>query len=406
MPPLLGMLLVGILLRNTPYVNTIVTSGLDPAWSSVLRKVALAVILLRAGLGLDPAALKKMPLVIFNLSFSPCVAETVIITVLSVLCLGVPWLWAALIGFCLSAVSPAVVVPCLLSLQNSGFGVDEGIPTLVMASASCNDVIAISAFTIILGITFNPSADVTWTVIQGPLEALIGLTVGSFWGLLCIWFPAQPHDGSEPSTAYRVSLLVGGSLLALFGSNLIHFPGSGALAVLVIGFVAGVGWRGKNGSDSVSRILASFWIVFQPILFGLIGTEISLEELDPETLGWGILILIGGLIIRILVTYLSVFGAKLERKEKLFVALAWLPKATVQAAIGPLALDLANDALAAAGDEVFYDDLNILHKRVVLGKQVLTIAVLSIILTAPLGAFAIMSAGPKLLKRSITVLRM
>jgi len=400
MPPLLGMLLIGILLRNIPHVSTVVTDGLDPAWSSVLRKIALAVILLRAGLGLNPAALKKMPLVIFNLSFTPCVAETAIITVLSVLCLGVPWLWAAMIGFCLSAVSPAVVVPCLLALQGNGFGVDQGVPTLVMASASCNDVIAISAFTIILGITFNPSADVTWTSLQGPLEVLIGLSFGVIWGLLCTWFPSRPQDGSEPSTVYRVCLLGGGSLVALFGSNLIDFPGSGALAVLVMGFVAGVGWRGDTGSNAVPKVLAGLWIVFQPILFGLIGTEIHITELEPETLGWGFLILIGGLIIRIIVTYLSVFGARLDHREKLFVALAWIPKATVQAAIGPLALDMANDALGNAGDNVSEEDLSILQERVLLGKQLLTIAVLSIIITAPVGALAIMTAGPRLLKTS------
>ena len=400
LPPLLGMLVIGILLRNVPGVSASVTAGLDPAWSGILRKIALAVILLRAGLGLDQAALKKMPLIIFNLSFSPCVAETAVITGLSVLCLGVPWLWAAMIGFCLSAVSPAVVVPCLLALQSSGFGVDEGIPTLVMASASCNDVIAISAFTVILGITFNPTADVTMTSLQAPLEVIIGLSCGILWGLICTWFPSK----SQPSTVYRVWLLGGGSLVALFGSNLIGFPGSGALAVLVMGFVAGVGWRGEIGSDSVPKVLAGFWIIFQPILFGLIGTEILIKELEPETIGWGFLILVCGLVIRFVVTYFSVFGAKLDHREKVFVSLAWIPKATVQAAIGPLALDMANAALINASENILEHDKSILDKRVELGKQLLTMAVLSILVTAPLGAFAIMTTGTRLLKKSKSML--
>ena len=191
---------------------------------------------------------------------------------------------------------------------------------------------------------------------------------------------------------FRVCLLGGGSF--------IDFPGSGALAALVMGFVAGVGWRNKNGANSVPKVLAGLWIVFQPILYGLIGTEISITELDPETVGWGFLILICGLVIRFIVKYFSVFGAKLDRREKLSVALAWIPKATVQAAIGPLALDMANDALAAAGDEVSDEDLNILQERVVLGKQVLTLAVLSIIITAPVGGAAIMTAGPRHLKKA------
>ena len=165
---------------------------------------------------------------------------------------------------------------------------------------------------------------------------------GNIMGALCIWFPSRPGERSQPSSVFRVCLLGGGSF--------IDFPGSGALAALVMGFVACVGWRNKNGANSVPKVLAGLWIVFQPILFGLMGTEISITELDPETVGWGFLILIGGLVIRFIVTYFSVFGAKLDHREKLFIALAWIPKATVQAAIGPLALDMANDAIAAAGD--------------------------------------------------------
>ena len=264
------MLVAGLLLNNVPFFHESVGSCLDPALSSVLRKMALVVILIRAGLGLDPAALRKLPLVILNLSLSPCVAEAGVVALLAAFCLDIPWLWAAMMGFLLSAVSPAVVVPCLLTLQEKGFGVDQGIPTLVIASASCNDVIAIAAFTILLGISFNPSTHVAWTALQAPIEVLLGVGWGIFWGLLCAWFPPKSNRGPS-STFYRIILLIGGSLIALFGSSLVHFPGAGALAVLVMGFVAGREWRKGSGAGCIPDIMAGLWVVFQPLLFDSLG---------------------------------------------------------------------------------------------------------------------------------------
>ena len=124
LPPLLGMLLVGVMLANVPGLKTV--GRLDPGWSSVLRSSALTVILIRAGLGLDPANLRRLSLVVLRLAFLPCLAESGVVMLASHYILGLPWLWALLLGFVLAAVSPAVVVPCLLSLQSRGYGVDKG----------------------------------------------------------------------------------------------------------------------------------------------------------------------------------------------------------------------------------------------------------------------------------------
>jgi len=408
LPPLLGMLIVGILVNFIPHVN-VIGDGLDPKWSSALRSTALTVILLRAGLGLDPIALRKLSAMVFRLAFSPCLAETVIVAVVSHLLLGFPWQWGFMLGFILAAVSPAVVVPCLLSLQEQGYGVAKGIPTLVIAAASMDDVLAISAFTILLGITFTTeeSSDVVSLVFKGPKEAVIGILWGLGWGLLLIFFPpAVPNPAVSkrptPSAGLRTLLLVGGGLLAVFGSNKADVPGAGALAVLTMGFVAGLGWRNQGYEDDnpVCKNLAYLWVVFQPLLFGLIGTEIKVSELDGNTVGYGIGVLICGLSVRIVVSYLAVLGGNLTHRERLFISMAWLPKATVQAAVGPLALDLANHALREAVDAGAEEsEMELLRAQQILGKQVLAIAVLVILITAPIGAIAVMTAGPKLLEK-------
>lgn len=405
LPALLGMLITGIVLKNLP--------GLEfedswPDYSSTLRGTALVIILMRAGLGLDPEALKKHSGLVFRLAFAPCLVETLVVAVASHLLLDFPWLWGFMLGFVLAAVSPAVVVPCLLQLQERGYGVDKGIPTLVIAAASVDDVLAISGFTILLGITFKPDADLVSIIFQGPLEALVGLLFGTAYGALVAFLPARPpqsngvdpKDDSALDGSYdllRVVFLFSGGLIALFGSQRVDLPGAGALAVLVMAFVAGFGWRklgcwaDEDGDNAVSRHLKGMWFVFQPILFGLIGTEIQISKLDPATVGYGLLVLVVALSVRVVVTFFVVLGGGLTTKERLFVALAWLPKATVQAAIGGVAFDAATKMDPENENRELFLQL---------GVMVLTIAVLVILITAPIGAVAIMLSAPKLLKKT------
>jgi len=370
--------------------------------------------LIRAGLGLDPTALKKLSGVVFRLAFSPCLIETVAVAVSAHLLLGLPWLWGFMLGFVLGAVTPAVVVPCLLSIQEQGYGKAKGIPTLVIAAASVDDVLAISCFTIILGINFNSNADLASMILQGPLEALVGLIWGLGWGALAIILPPQPN----PSIVLRLLILGGGALLALFGCDVVGLPGSGALAVLVMAFTAALGWRNQGWGDDnpVSDSLEFIWFVFEPLLFSLIGTEIQVSALSPDTVGWGLLVLACGLIFRTITSNLVVLGGGLNMKERLFVALAWLPKATVQAAIGGVALDKANEAFASQFpgqdcDSVLAEGMKMVNGTMessnimdlcnmkTYGENVLTLAVLSILITAPIGAVAIMLTGPKLLSK-------
>uniref|UniRef100_A0A8V0YYT9 Solute carrier family 9 member B2 n=1 Tax=Gallus gallus TaxID=9031 RepID=A0A8V0YYT9_CHICK len=330
LPALLGMLLAGFLIRNTPFVSDIVQINLR--WSAALRNIALSIILTRAGLGLDPKALKKLKAVCLRLSFGPCLSETCTAAVFAYLLMHLPWQWGFILGFVLGAVSPAVVVPSMLILQAGGYGVEKGVPTLLMAAGSIDDILAITGFNTCLGMAFS-SGSTLYNVLQGVLEVAVGIAAGGILGMFVRYFPS--HDQKE-----------------------------------------------------VEKIVAVAWNIFQPFLFGLIGAEVSVTSLRPETVGLCVATLGIALAVRIIVTFLMVCFAGFNFKEKVFVSLAWIPKATVQAAIGSLALDTAR----SHQDEQ-------LEKY---GMDVLTVAFLAILITAPIGALVIGLAGPRLLQKAQT----
>uniref|UniRef100_A0A671WV32 Cation/H+ exchanger transmembrane domain-containing protein n=1 Tax=Sparus aurata TaxID=8175 RepID=A0A671WV32_SPAAU len=376
-PPLLGMLLMGFLLRNIPVVSDGVK--IDFRWSASLRNIALAVILTRAGLGLDPTALKKLKSVCLRLACGPCLIEACTAALISHFLIGLPWVWGFILGFVLGAVSPAVVVPSMLLLQKDGYGIEQGIPTLLMAAGSFDDILAITGFTTCLGMAFATGS--TWyNLLRGVLEVAGGLVAGIILGFLIQYFPSvdQKHLVMK-----RSFLVLGLSVFAVFGSGVAGFPGSGGLCTLVLAFLAGLGWGREKAR--VEEVVGWAWDVFQPLLFGLIGAEIQVSKLEGYTVGLGIASLLIALLVRVLFTFVCVLCAGFNMREKVFIALAWMPKATVQAAIGSTALDMAR----SRGDKVSEN----------YGMDVLTVAVLSILLTAPVGALVIGLAGPRLLQK-------
>ncbi|KAM4834335.1 sodium/hydrogen exchanger 9B2 isoform 3-T3 [Thomomys bottae] len=315
LPPLLGMLLAGFLIRNIPVISDYVR--VKHSWSSSLRSIALSVILVRAGLGLDP--------------------------------------------------------------KGGGYGVEKGVPTLLMAAGSFDDILAITGFNTCLGMAFS-TGSMVFNVLRGILEVVIGVATGIFLGFFIQFFPSPDQDNLAWK---RASLVLGLSVLAVFSSVRFGFPGSGGLCTLVMAFLAGLRW-GDTKSE-VEKIIAVAWNIFQPLLFGLIGAEVFVASLRPETVGLSIATLGIAILVRVLTTFLMVCFAGFNLKEKIFISFAWLPKATVQAAIGSLALDTAR----AQGDEQ-------LEKY---GMDVLTVAFLAILLTAPIGSLLIGLLGPKLLQK-------
>ncbi|KAK8396548.1 hypothetical protein O3P69_005530 [Scylla paramamosain] len=382
MPPLLGSLVAGILFESVPGINA-VGHNVDVFWSSVIRNLVLVIILLRAGLGLDPAALRKLSCVVLRLAFLPCVVEAVVAALMAKLLLSLPWLWSFMLGFVVAAVSPAVVVPGLLKLAEEGYGVEAGIPTLVIAAASLDDVLAITGFSVMMGLAFAEGS-LVWTLAKGPLEVVAGLVYGVVFGALC-W--VLPHQESKDRPAFKFVILFFLGCLGMFGSHKVGLESSGPIAVLSLAFVTGLGWRqSANKDEEVSGYYRALWEVFQPALFVLIGAEIDVGRIDAGTIGWGLLALLVCLSLRVATSFLVVMGAGFSLLERLFIAIAWLPKATVQAAIGSHALDYVrrhgNDP-----DDIFR------------GQQVVTIAVMVILVTAPIGAAAIKLTGPKFLAR-------
>lgn len=379
LPPLLGMLLCGIALRNIGFFNM---TGVYTEIVVTIREIALSTILLKAGLGLDASALKKLSFVVARLAFTPCFTEAAGAAVAAHVLMGMPWMLGLLLGFVLSAVSPAVVVPTLLSLKERGYGESKGISTLVIAASSIDDIIAISGFGVILGLVFS-KGDIVSNIIQGPVEVAIGIAVGFGWGFIAACFP---HRNEEHLVFKRSFMVGGGGLVSVLGSNMIGYSGSGPLATIILSFLASLCWKWQGWSNTynpVAEVYSTVWIFLQPLLFGLIGTEIKFTDIDMQLIWQGLAILGFGLIVRIITCCVVLIGANLNWKEILFVNLAWLPKATVQAALGPVALDLAKS-----------------NKRPDVepwAKNVLTIAVISILITAPIGAVGISLGGPRLL---------
>ncbi len=376
MPPLLGMLVAGFLLRNLPGE---LLQALPERWSVALRLFALTVILLRAGLGLNLAALQRLQGAFLRLAFLPNLAEALTVAVVSYVLLGLPLLWGLLLGFVIAAVSPAVVVPSLLDLQLRGYGVAKGIPTMVLAAASFDDVISITGFGICLSLVFGGQGDISLaaSLLRAPMELLFGLGGGIVVGWVCGSLRNMPFG-------FRFALLLGAGLAAVFAGWRLDMTGGGSLAAMTMGAVAARSWQ--MSPDPVATAMGRVWAYAQPLLFGLIGAAVLLAAIEPIYITSGLLILLLGLLVRLIVSYASVLGAGFNRQERLFVALAWLPKATVQAAVGALALDLARHHQAGAQAELY-------------GIQVLTLAVLAIICTAPIGALAIAWSGPRWLQR-------
>ncbi|XP_012945768.2 sodium/hydrogen exchanger 9B2-like, partial [Aplysia californica] len=260
--------------------------------------MALTVILTRAGLGLDPVALKRLSLVVLRLAFCPSIAEALVDGVAAHLILGFPWTWSFLLA------------------------------TVIQNKHTC--------------LLF--SSDLVWTLFKGPLEAVVGIIVGSLGGLV-LWY--LPQKSSKNLVLFRSVMLIGGGMLTIFGSKAVKWSGSGPLGCLSLAFVAAYGWREdyrdtgrKNPVEDVTGVL---WMVFQPLLFGLIGAAVDISSLDPNTVGLGIAVLFMGLTVRLIVAFLTVLRTDLNLKERFFIPCSWFPKATVQAAIGAIAYDTAID---------------------------------------------------------------
>ncbi|MFU8780644.1 MAG: cation:proton antiporter [Kiritimatiellia bacterium] len=374
LPGLIGMLLVGILL-GPHAINAMAPSLM--AVSPDLRLIALIVILLRSGLKLTRETLHGNGGRVLLLAFVPALFEMGAITCLAPRFLDLSYREAALLGTILAAVSPAVVVPAMIKLMDHNRGADKGIPAMIMAAASIDDVFVIVAHSIALSLYLGHS---TASPLRQFATIPVSLLGGSAMGLLSGIAIYKLCDHFNPRATKRVLILIASATLLIRLQDLLEgiVPFSGLVATMAVGFI--ILEKREQMAHELSAKLAKIWIFAEIILFSLVGAQVDIGVAWQAGLA-GLAILAGGLVARSGGVALCLLHSNLNRKERLFVILAYAPKATVQAAIGasPLLAMQASGLPTAAGETI------------------LALAVLSIIITAPLGALAIQFAAPRCL---------
>ncbi len=368
LPGLLGMLITGIVLG--PYALNLIDPDILTI-STDLREIALIIILVRAGLSLDIKDLKKVGRPAILMCFIPATFEIIGAVLLAPPLLGVNVVEAAIMGAMLGAVSPAVIVPKMLALMENGYGKQKSIPQLIMAGASADDIYAIVLFTAFIDVYKGGSMNFL-TVLNIPISILTGLAVGIGVGILLVQIFKKIHMRDT----VKILIILGISFLFVGLEEHIAslIPFSGLLAVMALG-----GAIFKTYDTLAKRISGKFskiWVAAELVLFILVGAAVDIRYAYGAGIA-AILVILGALIFRAAGVFVSLIKSGLTLKEVIFCNIGYLPKATVQAAIGAIPL--------AAG--------------VAAGNTILSVAVLSIILTAPLGAIGIDLTYKKLLKK-------
>lgn len=368
LPPLLGMIITGIILG--PYALNLIDQSVLSI-SSDLRQIALIIILTRAGLNLDINSLKKVGRPAILMCFLPACFEIIGMVLLAPPLLGISILDALIMGTVVAAVSPAVIVPKMLKLIETGYGKDKSIPQMIMAGASVDDVFVIVLFTSFTGLaqgeSFSPIS-----LIQVPISIILGIGLGILIGILLGFFFKKVH--MRDSIKVIIILSISFLLVTLENSLKGIVPISGLIAIMSIGISLQ-----KIRSDASKRISTKFsklWVAAELMLFVLVGATVDIKYAFSAGI-MAIVLIFGVLVFRMIGVLICLIKTKLNKKERLFCMIAYCPKATVQAAIGYIPLTMGLSC----------------------GNIVLTVAVLSILITAPLGAFFIELLYKRLLKK-------
>ncbi|WP_099189925.1 cation:proton antiporter [Tepidibacter mesophilus] len=358
-PGLLGMLILGVVIG--PYgINLIDTGVLNI--SSDLRKIALIVILIRAGLGISTKELKTVGSSAVKLSFIPGIMEGFTIAFISIKILGFSFIQGGILGFIIAAVSPAVVVPQMLDLMNNKLGTNKSIPTLIITGASIDDVFAITIFTTFLGLYSGSHINISMKLLGIPVSILFGILLGLIIGMIII----KIFKVYDIESTKKVLIVLGlAILLTILEDRLKDIVAvASLLGVMTMGFII------REKSPDLSNILSNgfnhIWTFAQILLFVLVGAQVNTSVAFASGFK-GLIIICIGLLARSIGVLISVKGTNLNYKERLFCVISYTPKATVQAAIGSIPL--------ATGVES--------------GDVMLAIAVLAILFTAPIGALGI-----------------
>ena len=369
LPSLLGMVIVGIVL--SPHALNLIDESILGI-SGELRQIALVIILTRAGLSLDVSDLKKVGRPAVLMCFVPACVEILGTVILAPMLLGVTMLEASIIGSVIAAVSPAVIVPRMIKLIDEGYGKAKSIPQLILAGASVDDVFVIVVFTAFTALASTGEMSVT-SFIQIPISIVLGIMLGGCVGIVLVAFFKKCHmrDSVKILIILSISFLLLGVENRLQG----YIPVSGLLAIMSMGIII----KQKYGVLAL-RLSAKYnklWLGAEVFLFVLVGATVDLRYVASAGVS-EVLLILGALLFRMTGVAISLLKTGLSKRERLFCMVAYTPKATVQAAIGAIPLSMGLEC----------------------GNIVLTVAVLSILITAPFGAICVDNLYKRFLEKS------
>lgn len=358
LPGLIGMLLTGIILG--PYVLDLLDDSILMI-SADLRQLALIIILTRAGLSLDIEDLKRVGRPAFLMCFVPACFEIIGTIIIAPKLLGITILDAAIMGAVVAAVSPAVVVPRMLYLMENNYGTSKSIPQLIMAGASVDDVFVIVLFTAFTGLAQGQNISAS-SFIQIPISIATGLLFGIIVGIVLSYFFRRVHMRDS----VKVIIILGVAFLLVAMENALKdiIPFSGLLAVMSLG--AALKRKRAVVADRLSIKFSKLWVGAELLLFVLVGATVDLKYAIAAGVST-VIVIFSVLVFRMIGVFICLIRTELTMKERLFCMIAYMPKATVQAAIGSIPLSMGLSS----------------------GNIILTVAVLSILITAPLGALGI-----------------
>ena len=368
-PGLLGMILLGVILG--PYGYNKIDENLL-AISGDLRLIALIIILLRAGFGIKKAELNAVRREVVKMSCIPGILEGFTVALASMKLLDFTFIQGGILGFIIAAVSPAVIVPKMLEFHSLNTGTENKIPTIILSGASVDDVFAITIFTSFLALYGGKSVNILRNILSIPLSIFLGIGIGGGIGFILVKFFKRYRMRDTKKVILLLALAILFHGMEKFISKNYHLEIASLLGIMTIGFV--ILEMLPNVGSRLSLKFNKAWVFAEIILFVLVGAQVNIGvALDSGMVG--IMILFLGLLARSFGVYISLLGTDLNLKEKIFTMVAYMPKATVQAAIGAIPL--------SAG--------------VASGEIILAIAVLAILLTAPLGAASIDYFGKRFL---------
>ena len=366
LPGLVGMIIVGLVIG--PYCLGLIDDSIL-AISTELRQIALVIILTRSGLNLDIESLKKIGRPAILMSFIPATLEIIGVTLISLLMLEISVFEAMLLGSVLAAVSPAVVSPRMIKLIEDRLGERHQVPKLILAGSSVDDIYVIVLFYVFLGLVENNVFNIT-SILTIPLTITLGILIGILVGLLLSYILKKTNF----KITINVLLVLSTSFLMIGLENILkeYVSISSLLGIMVMGVI--LLFKEPIKSKELSVGYNNLWIFFEIILFVLVGATVDFSYAVNNSLT-AILILVVGLLFRTLGVLICLIKTNLNKKERLFTVFSYLPKATVQASIGGIALSLG----------------------LYCGSIILTVSVISILITAPIGALLIDKTAKKLL---------